>query len=80
MARIVGVTKGGSLLTRIAFFMTKRRLGRVVKPVRIYALHSRLLRGYAHMELAQDKARRVRNGKSPGSDSSGDEGGLSLLK
>ncbi len=59
MARLEGVTKGGSLLTRIAFFMTKRRLGRVVKPVRIYALHPRLLRGYAHMELAQEKARRV---------------------
>ena len=59
MARIEGVTKGGSLLTRIAFFMTRRRLGRFVNPVRIYALPSRLLRGYAHMELAQDKARRV---------------------
>jgi hypothetical protein len=34
-------------------------LGRVVKPVRIYALHSRLLRGYAQMELAQAAAKQV---------------------
>ncbi|HEY3244654.1 MAG TPA: hypothetical protein VGM03_15035, partial [Phycisphaerae bacterium] len=51
--------KGGSALARLAFFLTRRKLGRVVKPVRIYALHSRLLRGYAQMELAQAAAQRV---------------------
>ncbi len=59
MARIEGVTRGGSLMARIAFFLTKRKIGRVVKPVRIYALHSKMLRGYALMELAQEGARRV---------------------
>lgn len=59
MARLEGVTKGGSLLARIAFYMCKRRLGRVVQPLRIYALHGRMLKGYVQMELAQDKARHV---------------------
>jgi hypothetical protein len=59
MARIEGVTKGGSVWARVAFFLTRRKLGRVVKPVRIYALHSRLLRGYAQMELAQAAAKSI---------------------
>ena len=59
MARIDGVSKGGSLLARIAFFFTRRRVGRVVKPVRVHALHGRLLYGYGQMELAQEKARTV---------------------
>ncbi len=59
MARIDGVTKGGSLLARIAFFFTRRRVGRVLKPVRVHALHARLLYGYGQMELAQEKARTV---------------------
>ncbi len=59
MARIDGVQSGGSLLARIAFFLTRRKVGRVVKPVRVHALHTRLLTGYGQMELAQDKARRL---------------------
>lgn len=59
MARIDGVTEGGSLLARIAFFFTRRKVGRVVRPVRVHALHTRLLQGYAQMELAQDKASRL---------------------
>ena len=59
MARIEGVTSGGSLLARIAFFFTRRKVGRVIKPVRIHALHTRVLLGYAQMEMAQEKARRV---------------------
>lgn len=59
MARIEGVSRGGSLLARIAFFLTKRKVGRVVKPVRVHALHSGLLLGYGQMEQAQAKARRV---------------------
>lgn len=39
--------------------MCKRRLGRVIAPIRIKAHHPRLLRGYAHMELAQAAARSV---------------------
>ncbi len=59
MARIQGVIEGGSLLARVAFFFTKRKVGRVIRPVRIHALHGRILMGYAQMELAQEKARRV---------------------
>jgi len=59
MARIEGVTKGGSLLARVAFFFSRRKVGRVVKPVQIHALHTRILLGYGQMEMAQEKARRV---------------------
>ncbi len=59
MARIDGVTHGGSLLARIAFFMTRRRLGKVIRPIRIHALHGRLLYGLAQMEMAQEKATSV---------------------
>ncbi len=59
MARIDGVTRGGSLLARIAFFMTRRRLGKVIRPIRIHALHGRLLYGLAQMELAQEKLHTV---------------------
>lgn len=58
MARIEGVPpKRASLFTRLAYVLTKRRLGRVIMPIRIQAHHPRLLRGYAHMELAQQAAR-----------------------
>lgn len=57
MARIEGVTRGGSLLARIAFLLTRRKVGKVVRPVRVHALHSALLMGYGQMEQAQAKAR-----------------------
>ena len=56
MARIEGVNRGGSILARLAFFFTRRKVGRVIKPVRIHALHRRLLMGYGQMEMAQEKA------------------------
>lgn len=59
MARIAGVEKGGSLIARIAFFMCQRKVGRVIRPVRVHALHTRLLMGYGQMEAAQEKAARV---------------------
>ncbi len=59
MARIEGVSRRGSLLVRIAFFLTRRKVGRVVTPVRIHALHTPLLYGYGQMEMAQEKAKRV---------------------
>jgi hypothetical protein len=40
VARIADFDQGGSLLTRLAFFLTRRRVGRVVRPVRIHALHA----------------------------------------
>jgi len=37
-------------LTRIIYSLTKRRVGRLVMPVRIAANHSKLLWGYGQME------------------------------
>ncbi len=64
MARIEGADPGKQelfrgLLTRILYFLVKRRLGRVVMPVRITAQHSRLLWGYGQMELSLDASRLV---------------------
>lgn len=59
MPRIHGLTRGGSLLARAAFFLSRRKLGRVIRPVRVHALHPRLLLGYGGMETAQGKARRL---------------------
>ena len=52
MARIKGITKGGSLLARIIFFFSKRKVGKVPAPIHVMALHSQILKGYGHMELA----------------------------
>ena len=60
MARIPGVeTEAAGLFTRIAYFMTKRRLGRVIMPIKIKAHHPRLLRALAHMESGQEAAKTV---------------------
>ena len=60
MARIPGVEpKEAGLFARIAYFMTKRRLGRVIMPIKIKAHHPRLLRALAHMELGQEAAKTV---------------------
>jgi len=57
MARISGAEPGQQglvswLFTRIAYALTKRKVGRVVKPVQIMAHHTRLLWGDAQMELS----------------------------
>jgi hypothetical protein len=57
MARISGAEPGqqglvSGLFTRIAYALTKRKVGRVVKPVQIMAHHTRLLWGDAQMELS----------------------------
>ena len=59
MSRIHGVIEGGSLLARIAFRACRKKIGRVVRPVRVHALHNRLLFGYGQMEMAQEKATTV---------------------
>ncbi len=38
------------LFTRIVYSMTKRKVGRVVMPVKIAAHHAKLLWGYGQME------------------------------
>lgn len=55
MARIEGAdtSKQGffqGMFTRIVYSMTKRKVGRVVMPVRIAAHHAKLLWGYGQME------------------------------
>ena len=59
VARIEGVTQGGSLLARVVFWMSRRKLGRVIGPLRVHALHTRLLAGVGSMETAQEKASTV---------------------
>ena len=51
--------KRASLVARIAFFFTRRKVGRVIAPVTVHAHHPRLLRGYAGMEMAQEAASRL---------------------
>ncbi|MFN7974975.1 MAG: hypothetical protein U0166_21925 [Acidobacteriota bacterium] len=58
MARIAGAAARG-LVARIAYWMTRRKVGRVVMPVQIHAHHPRLLNGYGMMEQAQLAAKRV---------------------
>ncbi len=60
MARIAGIApREGGLFVRLAYFMTKRKVGRVVTPIKIVAHHPRLLRALAHMELGQGAAKMV---------------------
>ncbi len=55
MARIVGAEPSQQglfhgLFTRVIYSMVKRKLGRVVMPVKIVAHHPKLLWGYGQME------------------------------
>ena len=55
MARISGAEPSrqgpvSGLFTRIVYAMTKRKVGRVVMPVKIAAHHPKLLWGYGQME------------------------------
>ena len=60
MARIQELEKvGANFFVRFAYWLTKRKLGRVIVPVKIVAHHPRLLRAYAHMELGQEAANSV---------------------
>ncbi|MGI8744238.1 MAG: hypothetical protein ACR2NN_17020 [Bryobacteraceae bacterium] len=58
MARVQGVEPSeAGLFTRLVYWMTKRKAGRVVLPVRITAHHTRLLRAMGQMEMGQAAAR-----------------------
>jgi hypothetical protein len=55
MARIVGADPSRQgllhgLFTRIIYWMVKRKVGRVVIPVKIAAIHAKILWGYGQME------------------------------
>ena len=59
MTRMKGITQGGSLLARLAFFISRRLYGKVLQPLRVGALDTRLLLACGHMELAQQRARKM---------------------
>lgn len=55
MARIPGANPAhqgwlSGLFTRLVYFMTKRKLGKVVAPVQVIAHHPKILWGYGQME------------------------------
>jgi alkylhydroperoxidase family enzyme len=54
-----GITQGGSLIARLAFFFSRRLYGKVLQPLRVWALDTRLLLACGHMELAQQRARKM---------------------
>jgi alkylhydroperoxidase family enzyme len=62
MSRLVGAQRPGFSLARVVFYFVKRKLGRVVRPLRIHALSPPNLRGYAMMEGAQESAGSVAKG------------------
>jgi hypothetical protein len=58
MARISGAArKQGGLIRRllvgIVYFLTHRRLGRVIMPIQVTAHHPRIFWGYLQMEQSQ---------------------------
>ena len=60
MARISGVeAKDAGMFTRFAYWMTKRKVGKVITPIKITAHHPRLLRALGWMELGQEAAKSV---------------------
>lgn len=60
MARIEGVPRDqAGLFTRLVYWMTKRKSGRVLIPVQVTAHHTRLLRAMVEMEMGQAAARSV---------------------
>ncbi len=60
MPRLPAVeTRDANPLTRFIYFMTKRKVGRVVYPIKVAAHHRRLLFAVGQMELGQEAAQSV---------------------
>jgi alkylhydroperoxidase family enzyme len=59
MARISGLPEQTNLFTRLAYALTRRRLGRMVETVAVSAHHPRLLLGAAAFEQALGSAHRL---------------------
>jgi len=60
MARIQGVEpQQAGMFVRFVYWMVRRKLGRVVLPIKIAAHHPRLLRSLGEMETGQAAARTV---------------------
>ena len=64
MARIPGAPQNqGGLLRRLfvslVYWLTKRRLGRVIMPIQVTAHHSKIFWGYLQMEQSQMSAKLI---------------------
>jgi len=64
MARITGApsNRGGPvrrLFVGIVYWLTRRRLGRVIMPIQVTAHHPKVLWGYGQMEQTQMSSRLV---------------------
>ena len=64
MARIAGADQNQQgllhgLFIRMVYAMTKRKVGRVVMPVKIVAHHAKLLWGYGQMEQSLSSSKLV---------------------
>lgn len=60
MARLKAVeAHEAGWVTRLIYWATRRKVGRVVLPIKITAHHPRLLRAVGHMEMGQEAARSV---------------------
>ena len=58
MARIEGA-KSGNWLVKLAYYVTKKRTGKVLMPVQIMAHHPTLLGSFGFMERAFRKSKSV---------------------
>jgi hypothetical protein len=54
-----GIERARTILGRVIFFLTRRRLKKIPIPARIMALRPPLLRGGALMELSQESSTTV---------------------
>ena len=60
MSRIRGVEANqANALTRFVYWMTKRKLGHIVEPVKVSAHQPRLLLGMGQMEMGQQALKSV---------------------
>lgn len=55
----IGQPRRRGLVARVIFFLTRRKLGKVPTPMQVMAHQPALLMGYARMELAHMKMKRV---------------------
>jgi len=57
MARIEGITQErAGLLTRIAYWFAKRKVGELPKPLEVYAHNPWVMRAYGTFELLSERA------------------------
>ncbi len=60
MARLQGIAaKDAGILTRIAYFFARKKVGRLPEPIRVYAHNPWVLRAYGAFELGAERAQTV---------------------